>query len=209
MVSTWVSFLYPSKFNRLNGMRQLTCIRTSGWGENMYLQLYVPKQLSKFILIFHKPQLPMCKIEAVIPLRLWSTWGLLGRELSFTTQLHNAWHRGSPALLVNKILTATMPPGPASHSISEDRESCPFKGYAPLQELSLMELLEKGWKWGHGKKNRRLLRNEEEGQRKRRRRWRGTVKEELMGEEKMRGEITAKEARKDTLGTLRRSRSKI
>jgi len=35
------------------------------------------------------------------------------------------------------------------------------------------------------------------------------VKEELMGEEKMRGEITTKEARKDTLGTLRRSRSKM
>lgn len=34
------------------------------------------------------------------------------------------------------------------------------------------------------------------------------MKEGLMGEEK-RGEITAKEASKDTLGTLRRSRSKI
>lgn len=39
----------------------------SGWGQNIYSQLYVLKQLSKFILIFHKPPLPMCKTEAVIP----------------------------------------------------------------------------------------------------------------------------------------------
>lgn len=162
---------------------------------------------SKFILIFCK--LPMCNIEAVVPLHLWSMWGLLGEELSFTAQLHNVWHHGSPASLVDKILTATMPLRPASYSISEDRKSCLFKGYILLLELSFMEPLEKGRKWGHEEKNRRLLRNAEEGQRKWRRQWRSSVKEELMGEEKMRGEITAKEARKDTLGTLRRSRSKI
>lgn len=39
----------------------------------MCSQLYVPKQFSKFILIFHMLQLLVCKVEAVTLLCLWKT----------------------------------------------------------------------------------------------------------------------------------------
>lgn len=100
-------------------LRQLTCIRTSDWGEKTCSQLYVPKQFSKFILISHMPQSLVCKIETVTLLCLWRTRGLEAQELCFPAQTHNAWHHGSSALLVNKILTAEMPSGPASHCCSE------------------------------------------------------------------------------------------
>lgn len=54
-----------------------------------------------------------------------------------------------------------------------------------------------------------MLLGNEEGQRKWMGQWRSIVKKEIMVEEKIQGGITAKEARKDTSGTLRRSRSEI
>lgn len=202
MVSIRVSFLYASKINRLNGIRQLTCRRISGWGENIYLHLYVLKQLSEFILIFWKSQLSMCKSRAVILFGLW--------ELSPTAHYVLLSTTGPMSLvsLINKILTAVMPLGPAAHSTPKDRGRSLSNGYTALMQLQIRELLEKEWDWGHREKNGRLLQNEEEGQRK----WkqqRSTGKEELMGEEKNRGEITEKWARKDTLRTLKRSRTKI
>lgn len=137
-------------------LRQVTCIRISDWGEKMCSQLYVPKHFSKFIFIFHMPQLLAFKLEAVTHLHLWRT---LGQELCFPAQVHNAWYHGSLALLVNKILTAAVPSGPASHCCSEVWESGLFKEYASLLRLSFMELLEKRWECGHGEKNGRVLGN--------------------------------------------------